>query len=269
MTIGEMICLPRDFRNKKEEKVFAHHGIWKMKDEEKVFVNIAVILSGGTGSRAGSCIPKQYVEVKGRPMICFCMETLFAHKKIDAVQIVADEAWRAYILPYVYRIGKRLGAQGKFRGFSAPGENRQLSIYHALTDIRKYAGKDDAVLVHDAARPFVKSRQIDRCFIDLKGHDGVLPVLPMKDTVYMADGERICSLLDRKRIYIGQAPELFLLEKYYEANRALLPDRILAVNGSTEPAVMAHMDICLSEGDEENYKVTTAGDLERFKRAIG
>ncbi len=74
---------------------------------------------------------------------------------------------------------------------------------------------------------------------------------------------------DRERVCAGQAPELFLLGKYYEANKALLPDRILSANGSTEPAVMAGMDIRLSEEDEENFKVTTKKDDERFKKVAG
>ena len=74
---------------------------------------------------------------------------------------------------------------------------------------------------------------------------------------------------DRERVCAGQALELFLLGKYYEANKALLPDRILSANGSTEPAVMAGMDIRLSEEDEENFKVTTKKDDERFKKVAG
>lgn len=228
-------------------------------------MNTAVILSGGTGNRAGSGIPKQYIEVNGRPMICFCLETFLAHKEVDAVQIVADCVWRERILRHVAQIEKRLKVPGKFRGFSEPGINRQMSIYHALTDIRDYAAECDPIWIHDAARPFVKADQISRCLAELEGHDGVLPVLPVKDTMYMGDGKRICSLLDRERIYAGQAPEVFLLGKYYEANRALLPNRILSVNGSSEPAVAAGMDISLSEGDEENFKVTTQKDMELFR----
>lgn len=76
------------------------------------------------------------------------------------------------------------------------------------------------------------------------------------------------SLLDRGTIYAGQAPEVFQIGRYYEANRKLLPDRILQINGSTEPAVMDGMDIAMIPGDEGNFKITTPGDLERFCRIV-
>ena len=124
------------------------------------------------------------------------------------------------------------------------------------------------MIIHDAARPFVKAAQISRCLADMEGHDGVIPVLPMKDTVYLSDGKGICALLDRQRVCAGQAPEFFRLGKYYKANEALLPGRILSVNGSTEPAVMAGMDVGLSQGDEGNFKVTTKQDMEAFWRIV-
>ena len=103
----------------------------------------------------------------------------------------------------------------------------------------------------------------------MDGHDGVLPVLPMKDTVYLSrDGKCVSSLLNRQEIFAGQAPELFVLGKYYEANEQLLPQKILQVNGSTEPAVLAGMDIAMIPGDEGNYKITTKVDLERFREYI-
>ncbi|MDE7233113.1 MAG: 2-C-methyl-D-erythritol 4-phosphate cytidylyltransferase, partial [Lachnospiraceae bacterium] len=103
----------------------------------------------------------------------------------------------------------------------------------------------------------------------VSGHDGVLPVLPMKDTVYQStDGKRVGALLNRSEIYAGQAPEAFRIGPYYEANKKLCPDRILKINGSTEPAVMAGMDIVMIPGDEGNFKITTREDLERFKEII-
>lgn len=79
------------------------------------------------------------------------------------------------------------------------------------------------MLIHDAARPQVSAKQITDCLEAVKaGHDGALPVLPMKDTVYYSeDGAAVTSLLERSRIFAGQAPELFVLGKYFEANQAL------------------------------------------------
>lgn len=244
----------------------------------------ALVLSGGTGTRVGGEIPKQYIEVKGRPIIAYCLRTLLFHEGIDAVQIVAEEAWRETILKCVNALCEG-GAEGKpgqeeeeapepggrgnskFRGFSAPGKTRQLSILNGLEDIRRYAGDSDYVLVHDAARPLVSAGQIAVCIEAVRaGHDGALPVLPMKDTVYLSeDGKAVTSLLDRKRVFAGQAPEIFVLGKYLEANRALLLDRIREINGSTEPAILAGMDVAMIPGDEGNYKITTKQDLKRFQ----
>lgn len=251
---------------------------------------IALVLSGGTGTRMGVNTPKQYIELNGRPIISYCLECLFAHESIDAVQIVADEAWHETILQGIrgtcagVKMEKATGGEdddmadsvsyrgclGKFRGFSEPGRTRQLSILNGLEDIRKYAADSDYVLIHDAARPLLSAGQIADCLSAVKGgHDGALPVLPMKDTVYFSeDGEGITSLLERSKIFAGQAPELFVLGKYYEANRALLPERILKINGSTEPAVMAGMDIAMIPGDEGNFKITTRADLERFQEIV-
>ena len=228
-------------------------------------MNIALILSGGTGTRLGTDIPKQYIEVCGKPIISYCMESLSRHPAIDAIQIVADLAWRGLIENCL----SVAGAADKFRGFAVPGKNRQLSIYNGLTAVREYAGDNDYVLIHDAARPLLTAKQITECLEAVTGHDGVLPVLPMKDTVYYSkDGNSVTELLDRSTIYAGQAPELFVVGKYYEANKRLIPDKILEINGSTEPAIMAGMDIAMISGDENNFKITTKSDLERFEQIL-
>ncbi len=228
-------------------------------------MNIALILAGGTGTRLGSEVPKQYIEVGGRPVISYCLKTFVSHPDIDAIQIVADDSWHEYIYSYLIEDDK----VRKWKGFSKQGENRQLSILNALTDIRKYASDQDLIMIHDAVRPFLSVEMIEAVFQEAVGHDGVLPVLPMKDTVYFSEtGKKISGLLDRNCIFVGQAPEVFRLGKYYEANLALLPDRILQINGSTEPATMAGMDIVMIAGDEGNFKITTQEDLRRFMQKV-
>lgn len=228
-------------------------------------MNVALILSGGTGVRLGTNVPKQYLEVGGKPIISYCIETLSRHDEIDAIQIVADVLWQDSIREWLdYSDVNR-----KFRGFSAPGENRQLSILHGLEDMRSYADDTGYVFVHDAARPLLSEVQITDCLHGVLGHDGLMPVLPMKDTVYTSlDGKHVTALLDRSTVYAGQAPEVFQIGRYHEANRKLLPDRILQINGSTEPAILDGMDIVMIPGDDGNFKITTKADLERFRKMM-
>ena len=124
------------------------------------------------------------------------------------------------------------------------------------------------MLVHDAARPMVSRQLLRRCIEACAGADGAMPVLPMKDTVYYATEslDRVESLLNRDRVFAGQAPEAFLYGKYCDALFALSPEEVEATRGSTEPAIAAGMNICMIPGEEGNYKITTRADLDRFWR---
>lgn len=226
-------------------------------------MNVALVLAGGIGTRLEENIPKQYIDVKGKPIIAYVLEMFAQHLSVDAIQVVADAQWHDLIDRYVAN-------SDKFRGYSKPGETRQLSIWNALVDIKVYAKADDLVIIHDAARPNLSGDFLQRCIDAAENHDGIMPVLPMKDTVYFSEnGRQVSSLLDRSRIFAGQAPEIFRFEKYFAANQALLPERIRMVNGSTEPAVLAGMDIALTDGEEMNFKITTQQDLQRFRDVMG
>ena len=229
---------------------------------------IALVLSGGTGTRLGGDIPKQYIQAGGRMLIAYCLETFASHPDVSDIFIVADEKWHDHILHEMRRLD--IDTE-KFAGFAKPGATRQLSIFNGLKDIAEYVrssdgdDKDPAVIIHDAARPNLSAAHLSDCLKALEGYDGVMPALPMKDTVYHSnDGKTVDRLLERSRIFAGQAPEIYRLGAYLKANERLLPDEILKINGSTEPAILAGLSVAMINGDENNYKVTTAADLERF-----
>lgn len=223
-------------------------------------MNVAILLSGGTGTRVGADRPKQYIEVKGKPVIAYAFDVIQKSSVIDRICIVAEESWQDYILSFCEADEEIL--------FAKPGRNRQESILHGLQEIKKQldgAGQVESVFVHDAARPYLTDSMITEYYEALTGYEGVLPVLPMKDTVYLSeDGKTVTALLNRSQIYAGQAPEIFLFHPYLAANEALLPEKILFVNGSTEPAVMAGMNIKMVPGEERNTKITTPLDLQKF-----
>ena len=232
-------------------------------------MNYGLLLSGGIGSRIGANMPKQYVKAGGHMMVSYALMPLLKCAFIDKVYIVSEEVWRDDIVADVRLMGLD---ETKIAGFAFPGESRQSSILNGMEAMLEDAegnnfAEDDTVLVHDGARPFLTEDMLNNCYNGLLGHDGIMPVLPMKDTVYeSADGRRVTKLLEREKIYAGQAPELFRLRKYYEANKDLVPLKINEVNGATEPAIMYGMDVAMIMGDESNYKVTTKEDMNRFIR---
>lgn len=227
-------------------------------------MNCAIVLSGGTGSRTGADMPKQYFRAGGYMMVTHALKPILTSKHIDKVIIICADEWKEEILKDLKDAGIDAA---KIAGFTVPGDTRQLSVINGLTYIKEELGGADTVLVHDGVRPYIKTDLIDRCYEALseEGADGVMPVIPMKDTVYLSnDGKGVSGLIDRNTLYAGQAPELFRFEAYLAANTDLLPERIYKINGASEPAVISGMKIKMVPGDEENVKITTAGDLKKF-----
>ena len=229
-------------------------------------MNRTVILAGGAGTRMGGCVPKQFINVNGKPLLQYSLEAVRDCECAGEVWIVAGEPWRGA----VERMIKEAGISSRFRGLCDPGPERQVSVMNALTELMKEETAENSyVMVHDGARPLVSGELIRRCFEAAAGGDGAVPVLPVRDTVYRMEDGRLSGLLKRDQLAAGQAPEVFRLKPYYDANLALMPDQIMRIRGSAEPAVLAGMDIVVIPADERNIKITTQEDLAYLRYLLG
>ena len=228
-------------------------------------MNIAIVLSGGVGSRMGLSIPKQFIEVSGVPVIEYCLKSLIHHPKIDAVIIGVADEWLSFVKECVKRVGTKKPVY-----YSKPGEIRQGSIINALKEANKQGAKQtDIVLIHDAARPLLSEKLITDCLKACEEADAVLPVIPVKDTTYLSrDGKHIDSLLERKTLWNGQAPEAFKFGSYYEANMKLSEEELNRITGSTEVSYRVGLKCVLIPGDTNNFKITTPEDLSNFESII-
>lgn len=227
--------------------------------------NIAVILAGGTGVRMGGTTPKQYVEVGGQPVIAYCLQTLLRHEEIDmAIVAVADE-WRGFVEDCVAKTKADTPVY-----YAKPGEQRQGSIINALHVAKENGVADgDVVIIHDAARPLLTKELVSACLKACQDSEAVLPVVPVKDTTYLSnDGRHIDSLLERKTLWNGQAPEAFRFGPYYEANLRLTEEELNHITGSTEVAYRAGLKCVLIPGDPNNFKITTKEDLSHFETIV-
>ena len=228
-------------------------------------MNIAIVLSGGSGTRLGASIPKQYIKVYNKPIIMYCVETLLGNPHIDALVICLAESWKNFVLKYIKDINSC-----KPIYYAQGGKTRQLSIFNALKKLEQDKFQDnDIVLIHDSARPRLSDELINRCINVCKKHDGVLPILPIKDTIYLSkDKKHISGLLDRNELFAGQAPEAFKFGKYLSIHNKMPINELKNIKGSTEIAYKFGLDIAITEGDEKNFKITTMEDLELFEQIV-
>lgn len=213
----------------------------------------------------GRTIPKQYIEVCGSPIIEYCLETLLFHKDINMAIIGVADEWKCFVKDCVSRIGTKIPVY-----YSKPGEIRQSTIINALQVAKRHGAKAyDLVLIHDAARPLLTAKLISDCLETCKEADAVLPVIPVKDTTYLShDGVHIDSLLERKTLWNGQAPEAFKFGTYYDANMRLTEDELNKITGSTEVSYRTGLKCILIPGDSNNFKITTPEDLSNFESII-
>jgi 2-C-methyl-D-erythritol 4-phosphate cytidylyltransferase/2-C-methyl-D-erythritol 2,4-cyclodiphosphate synthase len=206
----------------------------------------ALIVAAGKGERLGGGLPKQYRPLGGKPVLRRAVEALAAHPAIMEVRAVIgrgqEELARAAL------DGIEVGE------FIIGGDERADSVRAGLQAV---AG--EAVLVHDAARPFCPPAVVDRLLPPLEFFEGAAPVLPVGDTLARA-GELISGPVDRSGLVRVQTPQAFRLEALRQAYDAWRGD---APSDETTVLRAAGMSVASVEGDPALEKLTTAADFAR------
>jgi 2-C-methyl-D-erythritol 4-phosphate cytidylyltransferase len=218
----------------------------------------AVVVAAGAGERLGADRPKAFAALGGRPLLAESIERLDASDWIDAVVVSAPPGWEE---PTIL-LAEELVA-GKVSAVVTGGDTRAASVRNALGEV-----SEDAlvILVHDAARPLLEERVLDRLFEALgEGVDGVVPALPVADTVKRVESGIVVETLDRASLVAVQTPQAFVADRL----RAALAD------GSAEGTDCASLverhggRVHVVEGDPRLVKVTTRDDLQRVERMLG
>ena len=186
-------------------------------------MNYAIILSGGIGTRMQmGDFPKQYLEVEKKPILLYTLEQFQKSSAVEKIVIVAADAWREKIRGWMEEDGIT-----KFLAFADAGDTRQESIHNGLAVCMEDSVlENDGVIIHDGVRPLVSEQLIGDCLAALADHEGCMPVLPMKDTIYQSsDGTKIDHLLERSTLFAGQAPEAVREDQPGSIERGAVPHK--------------------------------------------
>jgi 2-C-methyl-D-erythritol 4-phosphate cytidylyltransferase len=214
----------------------------------------AVIVAAGRGERLGLDRPKAFAKLNDRPLLAESLERLEASDWIDSIVVAAPPDWEEPVI----LLAEELGC-GKVVAAVPGGETRAASVRAALAEI-----PDDAavVLVHDAARPVLEEDVVERLLTTLnEGWDGVVPGLPIADTVKRVEGEQVIETVDRHALVIAQTPQAFVWP--------VLRDAAAAGGDATDCAAMVEARggrIKVVPGDRRLIKVTDRGDLETVEQ---
>jgi 2-C-methyl-D-erythritol 4-phosphate cytidylyltransferase len=210
----------------------------------------AVLAAAGRGERLGSDRPKAFARLGGRPLLAESLERLEGSDWVDSIVVAAPPDWEE---PAIL-LAEELGA-GKVSSVVTGGATRSASVREALAEVA-----DDAavVLVHDAARPLLPETVIERVLAPLsEGWDGVVPALPLSDTVKRVEGDLVVETMPRQELVAVQTPQAFVASILREA---------LAGDVSTASDCASLVEarggrIKIVEADRRLAKVTSAEDL--------
>ena len=222
--------------------------------------NIAVVLSGGTGTRMGAEFPKQYMELAGKPVLVHTLEQIQRCGALEGVLVTASPAWTEQILQW-----RENFALTKLLGVAPAGEDRQLSIRNGLTAAEPFMDSDElsGVIIQDAVRPLASVELLTRLVAELREAPAVMPVLPITDTTYTSqDGQWVSGLLDRSTLFAGQAPEAFRYWPYLALYRDTPDDVLSSMSGSCQLPYREGWRVKMIPGESGNIKITYLNDLQ-------
>ncbi|BBA33759.1 2-C-methyl-D-erythritol 4-phosphate cytidylyltransferase [Methylocaldum marinum] len=213
----------------------------------------AVVPAAGVGKRMGSDVPKQYLEVQGKPVLQHTLERLLEVAVFAGVVVALgseDTYWPE--LPCAVHPKIRIAPGGK---------ERADSVLSALLSLDGIAGPDDWVLVHDAARLCITSGDVQKLIDSLRNDPvGGILALPLTDTLKGAEAGEIVETIDRSRIWRALTPQMF---RYGMLKRALIDaaEQDLVVTDEASALELQGFRPKLVEGRPDNIKITRPEDL--------
>jgi 2-C-methyl-D-erythritol 4-phosphate cytidylyltransferase len=220
----------------------------------------ALIAAGGRGERIGGILPKQFIEIKKKPVLAYTVEKFEKCELIDEIILVVPEDYMSFCS---YNIVDVCDFK-KVKRILSGGKERQDSVYKGLLALSKDI---DIVLIHDGVRPFISTEKIGKSIEMCKKEKAVILALPVNDTVKRVDEGYVVTTLDRDKLWIAQTPQTFEYKLILEAYKKAMED---GFTGTDDSSLVERLGfkVRVLEGESQNIKITTQEDLVLAKRIL-
>jgi len=207
-----------------------------------------IIVAGGSGRRMGSEIPKQFLELCGKPILVHTIQVFYDFDPECELILVLPEAqqeyWKELCLKHSFTLPHRI---------VSGGENRFNSVQNGL----KLIDEEGIVFIHDGVRPLVSRQTIEKCYRLAQKNGNAIPVLPMNESLRKSEGKDSISV-DRTLYFSVQTPQTFLVSQIQTAYQQSFDT---SFTDDASVAEKAGFPVFMVEGNRENIKITNPTDL--------
>lgn len=225
-------------------------------------MNYVIIIAGGVGSRLGAPVPKQFVEVLGKPVIAYTMEHFQNHPEIDAIELVCVDGFQEHLRAITEKYGIT-----KLLKIVKGGSEYERSIMNGVAGLEGIAKPDDVVMIHWSASPFLSEEMITDNIRVCKEKGNAITASYSYLLYGSNDGNCARKAINRESFLTLSAPQSFLYKNIVELYRQVEEKKMFETVDERHTTVfMAELGIPLyfSKGSHTNIKITTKEDLDLF-----
>lgn len=228
--------------------------------------NVAIIIAGGSGTRMGLEIPKQFVNINNKPVIIYTLEAFENHPQIDAIEVVCIHGWEDTLMSYINEFGIT-----KVKWIVEGGKTGQESIRNGIYNLENVLDENDNIIIHDGVRPMLDSEIISDVIVKCNLHGNGVSSMPYNEQIFLKDDEESTSkYIPRetlRRVVTPQAYKFGLIDRsYHEAF-----EKNIGIQGSayanTMMVELGHK-LYFACGSDKNLKLTTIDNLAIFKAML-
>lgn len=231
-------------------------------------MTVAIIIAGGSGSRMGQDIPKQFINVYDKPVLIYTLEGFQKHPQIDAIVTVCIDGWHDVLKAYAKQFGIT-----KLKWVVNGGKTGQESIRNGIYNLEGELKEDDVVIIHDGIRPLVDESVLTDVIVKCRQYGNAVTSLPYNEQIFVVnkeDPDTTTEYIPRETLRRVSTPQAYkygkVLEKYKEAF-----EKEIGIYGSSYTnTMMVELGerLHFAAGSDKNIKLTTKDDLELFKAYI-
>ena len=230
----------------------------------------AIVTAGGSGSRTGLSVPKQFVTVFEKPVIIYTLENLQSLKEIDNILVVVPQGWESFVDSYCKQYGI-----SKLLQIVYGGDTRTHSFANALKSLENKIPQNEMIVLIDANRPLMPHSVILDAMRMAKIHGASVALDASTDTLFIIkrtqkDKEKIGEIIDtidRNIVFRGQNPECSTFQMLHHIYSSALSDNLPDMSASLYFLHYGYKVVPV-QGSPKNFKITTSDDLEIFRAYV-